>query len=270
MKGPCQVCGSTDIRDYVKHEEGHYLRCAGCGLVVNADADELAARSVEHYDDEAYFQNYQLRTARKTRSAARRIRIIRRYVPSGRLLDIGCGVGETLIAARDAGFEPVGLDVGKYPVEHCRGLGFEVHRASITRTGLPDDSFDVVTMWDVIEHIPRTSEGLREVRRILKPGGLAAIITPSCEYLRAHLWRQTYRGYRGNWAKTHLVYHHSRTLDRVLRECGLVPVPGAALYATTLPGFLFESARSALRLTKNLFVLARKEAGPAGRENVEE
>lgn len=270
MKGPCQICGSTDIRDYVKHEEGHYLRCAGCGLIVNADADELMARSVEHYDDEAYFQNYEGRAGRKVRSAARRIRLIRGWVPSGRLLDIGCGVGETLIAARDAGFDPIGLDIGEYSVEHCRGLGFEVHRASITRTGLPDNSFDVVTMWDVIEHIPRTSEGLREVWRILKPGGLAVVMTPSGEYLRAHYWRQTYRGYRKKRAKTHLVYHNSRTLDRVLRECGFVPLPPALPHLGALPRYLFGRLRSALRLNRNLFVLARKEAGPDRRETVEE
>lgn len=283
MGSPCQVCGSTDIRDYVRHEEGHYLRCVGCGLIINADADELMARSVEHYDDAGYFAGYKARAGKKVRSAAGRISLLRSYVPSGRLLDIGCGVGETLIAARAGGYEAVGLDVGQYPVDHCRSLGFEVYRASITQTGLPDNSFDVVTMWDVIEHIPRTSEGLREVWRILKPGGIAAIMTPSGEYLRAHFCRHTYRGYRKNWAKTHLVYHNARTLDRVLRDCGFVPLPRAVLHVgalhglsalgeatVALPRYILGSLRSALRLNRNLFVIARKQSGAARRENGEE
>lgn len=282
MTQVCQICGSDDLRDYVKHEDGHYLQCAACRFIVNANADELMARASEHYDTEDYFEGYASRGAGKVRSARQRINLVQSFVARGRLLDIGCSVGDTLIAARDAGFEAVGLDVGEYPVQHCRELGFEVHRASITDTGLPDDCFDVVTLWDVIEHIPRTSEGLREVCRILKPGGIAVIMTPSGEYLRAHLTRQTYRGYRRKWARTHLLYHNGRTLARVLRECGLKPLPrplfhsgalrglsGVTELAVALPRYLWGGLRSALRLNRNLFVVARKEGVGFQREHGE-
>jgi len=274
MDGACQVCGSGDFEDYVKHDEGYNLRCRSCGLVFNAHAEELMARAaVEHYDDPAYFEGYESRLGKKLRSARRRLDLVASFVPSGRLLDIGCGIGDSLLAAREAGYDAVGLDVGEYPVAHCRKLGFEVHQASISDTGLEDESFDVVTMWDVVEHIPRSADGLREVARILRPGGVAALVTPTSSYIKAHVLRNTYHVYRGPWAKTHFVYHTPATLRRVLEESGLdvqrLPLVhagamrrgGAAAVveiATAAPRYAVRRARSVCRLSRNLFVVARK------------
>ena len=217
--------------------------------------------------------------ARKVRAATRRLDAVATYAPAGRLLDIGCGMGDTLVAARQMGYQAEGLDIGAFPVEHCAGLGFQVHRASITDTGLPDASFDVATLWDVIEHIPRSADGLREVSRILKPGGVAAIIAPSGAYLKAHLLRNTYKGYGGLWAKTHFVYHNPATLARTLRAVGLEPLPLPVLHRgaiargvapaigeliSALPRTAGERLRGAVRLNRNLFVLARKIGLPAG------
>lgn len=270
---PCQVCGALDLVNYVVREDTRYLQCSKCGLIFNADAERLSACAGQNYDDAEYFRFYAARYPRKVAAARRRLDLIRSYVPGGRLLDIGCGLGETLMAAREAGFDAEGLDVGAHPIEHCRGLDFVMHQASITATGLPDESFDVVTMWDVLEHIPRSADGLAEVARILRPGGVAAVMVPSGEYLKAHLLRNTYQNYRGLWAKTHFVYHNSHTLRRTLRDRGLEPQRLAVLWrgalyhgggaaavelATALPRWLAMEVRAGLRLTRNLLVVARR------------
>jgi 2-polyprenyl-3-methyl-5-hydroxy-6-metoxy-1,4-benzoquinol methylase len=270
---PCQVCGSLDLEDYVVRADAHYVRCRGCGLIVNADARRLAQEARERYDSATYFRGYAARLCRKIAAARRRIDLIASYVPGGRLLDVGCGLGETLVAAWEAGFEVEGLDIGAYPTAHCRGLGFTVHQASITNTGLPDASFDVITLWDIVEHVPSTHDVLAEVSRILKPGGIVAMLVPSGEYLKAHLLRNIYQNYREVWAKTHFVYHNSRTLRRVLREHGLQPLPLPVLWrgafrrgplcaaceiVAAVPRWAALELRSALRLTRNLFVIARR------------
>jgi 2-polyprenyl-3-methyl-5-hydroxy-6-metoxy-1,4-benzoquinol methylase len=270
---PCQVCGGGDIEDYVRREDGYYVRCRACGLVWNPEAGRLLAEAGGHYDGAEYFGGYAQRFERKLRAARRRLDLVAGYVARGRLLDIGCGMGDTLVAAREAGYEAVGLDIGAYPVQHCAGLGFEVHQASITETGLPDESFDVVTMWDVLEHIPRSAEGLREVRRVLRAGGVAAIIAPNGAYLKAHLLRRSYKSYGGLWAKTHFVYHTSATLTRLLRDCDLEPLRAPVLRAgvlqrgtgqaaaellLALPRRLALQLRSACRMDRNVFVVARR------------
>jgi 2-polyprenyl-3-methyl-5-hydroxy-6-metoxy-1,4-benzoquinol methylase len=275
---PCQVCGALNLADYVVRPDTHYVRCCACGLVFNANAEELLEAASRHYDDAEYFRFYSARFPRKVAGARRRLDLIQSYVSGGRLLDIGCGLGETLVAAREAGFDAEGLDLGAHPVKHCRGLGFVMHQASITDTGLPEASFDVITMWDVLEHIPRSADGLAEVARILRPGGIAAIVVPSGEYLKAHLLRNSYQNYRGLWARTHFVYHNSRTLRRVVREHGLEPMPMPVLWcgalrrgpaaaagelAAALPRWLATELRTRLRLTRNIFMVARKpENGP--------
>jgi len=274
MPEPCQVCGSTTLEDYVQHDEGHYLRCPSCGLICNARAEELMSQAGARYDAGEYFAGYQQRLPKKLRAARRRLDLIRSFVPDGRLLDIGCGVGDCLLAAGEAGFDAEGLDVGDYAVQHCRDLGFKVHQASITQTGLPDRSFDVVTMWDVLEHIPRTADGLVEVARVLRPGGIAVIVTPTGEYIKAHLFRQTYQNYRAGWALTHFVYHNRRTLRRVLRDCGFEPqrlpaihsgafrrgwAAGAAEVLVAPMRAALGAMRSGCRLNRNLLAVARKQ-----------
>ena len=103
---------------------------------VPCDAEALLAEAEEHYAEETYFGVYSRRFGQKLRSARRRIDLLRSYQPTGRLLDIGCGLGDTLIAAREAGYDASGLDIGAYPVQHCQELGFEVRQASVTDTGL--------------------------------------------------------------------------------------------------------------------------------------
>lgn len=272
---PCQVCGASDLMDYVVRADAHYVRCRSCGLIFNPDARQLADEAGRHYNGASYFRCYAARAGRKIAAARRRMDLIASYVRAGRLLDIGCGLGETLVAAREAGFEAEGLDVGAHPVAYCRSLGFPVHRASVTDTGLSDASFDVVTLWDVLEHVPRSSDALAEVSRILRPGGIVALVVPSGEYLKAHLLRSTYQNYRGLWAKTHFVYHNSRTLRRVLRDHGLDPLPmpvlwrgalrrsparAAAEIITAVPRWVALELRAVLRLTRNLFVVARRRA----------
>jgi len=271
----CQICGSRDQQTYVERAPVRYVRCRQCGLITNADAEALLAEAEEHYAEETYFGVYSRRFGQKLRSARRRIDLLRSYQPTGRLLDIGCGLGDTLIAAREAGYDASGLDIGAYPVQHCQELGFEVRQASVTDTGLAAESFDLVTMWDVLEHIPRTADGLREVARVLKPGGVLGLIVPSGGYLRACLFRNTYQNYRGLWARTHFVYHNSRTLSRVLVSCGLQPLPfplvhrGALCHGpaeatvelvASVPRYLLSSFRRACRLSRNLLVIARKTA----------
>jgi len=274
MTGTCQVCGSAKVADYVRHDEGRYPRCPDCGLIFNAQSDQLFAQALRKYDSASYFAGYERRLARKLRAAREQLDLVQTFVASGTLLNIGCGAGDTLVAAREAGSDAIWLDVGAYSVRHCRKLGFDVIQASLTDIGLRDASVDVVAMWDVLEHIPCTAAGLREVARVLRPDGIAAAVVPSGEYLKAHLLRRTHQNYRGEWAKTHFVYHNERTLRRVFAQSGLKPrrLPllhrgalrrGAAIAAceaaVALPRYLFGSIRSGARLTRNLFVVAVRE-----------
>ena len=117
-----------------------------------------------------------------------RISVLQQYKPSGRLLDVGCAEGGFLEVAREMGFNVSGIEVSDYAATYARGkLGIDVANSNLAEARLPSESYDVVTMWDVIEHLSDPCQTLREIHRILRRGGLLALSTGNAGSLWARL-----------------------------------------------------------------------------------
>ena len=104
------------------------------------------------------------------------------YLPAhdgGRLLEIGFGSGGLLKKMRAVGWRAEGLDFDPVCVERARAEGFEARLGSLKDARYPDDCFDAVIMSHAFEHVPDPQELLREIRRILKPGGRFVSLTPN-------------------------------------------------------------------------------------------
>lgn len=115
--------------------------------------------------------------------------------PGIRILDAGCGRGETLLACARAGAEVAGVDYSEAAVEITRETLAEYPDADIrvgdvTRLPWPDNAFDRVQNSDVIEHLdpPQTVPALSEFRRVLKPGGFALIHTAPNRWFMDYSW----------------------------------------------------------------------------------
>ena len=106
-----------------------------------------------------------------------------RLKPGGRVLDLGCGRGESLHLLREAGFEPLGLDVSEEMVQVCgeKGLEAEVGDLFEYLRQVEAGSFDAVLSFHVIEHLPieRLSLLVRLAFRALKPEGVLILETPN-------------------------------------------------------------------------------------------
>lgn len=106
----------------------------------------------------------------------------------GRFLDIGCGRGEFLLAAREEGWEYEGIDASSAFIEWGRKhLGVESRHVVLEDAQFPDDHFDAITMGGLLEHLYDPNQTMTEVRRILRPGGLLWFDVPneSGLYMRA-------------------------------------------------------------------------------------
>jgi 2-polyprenyl-3-methyl-5-hydroxy-6-metoxy-1,4-benzoquinol methylase len=101
------------------------------------------------------------------------------FVPGGRMLDVGCGGGTNLRAMQSLGWEPHGVDFSALAVQTCRQSGLDVFHGELSQAGFPDGAFDLVSAHHVIEHVADPAALLREVFRIVKPGGMLLLRTPN-------------------------------------------------------------------------------------------
>jgi 2-polyprenyl-3-methyl-5-hydroxy-6-metoxy-1,4-benzoquinol methylase len=115
-------------------------------------------------------------------------RIVPKLDPGSRILDVGCGNGEFLHTARVAGFQAEGIDVSAAAVEVCRRRGLNAWQGDFLCTGRAA-SYDLVTMWDVIEHLPEPRAFVRRSFELLRPGGWLLIKTPRNGQLAIRLSR---------------------------------------------------------------------------------
>ncbi len=115
-------------------------------------------------------------------------------VSGGRLLDVGCGSGEWLLAMRQRGWTVEGVDFDEGAVKVARLEGLKVESGSVEEQSYPDNYFDAVTLNHVIEHVPDPVRTLAECRRILKPNGKLVLFTPNNASLGHRLFKECWRG----------------------------------------------------------------------------
>lgn len=98
----------------------------------------------------------------------------------GKVLDVGCGDGKFLNLMRRLNWEVYGLDFDPKAIESAKSkYGLDLHTGDLQSANFPDNNFDAVTLSHVIEHVPDPIELLKEVRRVLKPGGRLSVTTPN-------------------------------------------------------------------------------------------
>jgi len=148
----------------------------------------------------------------------------------GKVLDIGCSSGVFLDMMKTRGWDVAGVELCSGFVNMARELfGLEsIFNGTLEEARFENKSFDLITMWDLIEHVPNTLSLLKEVERILRPNGLLLILTPSEDSLIKYLTNISYRITLGYFKlpisviydEHHLFYFNPGSLDYVLKSAG--------------------------------------------------
>lgn len=223
----CPVCGSNGTRPVVEFPELSYGRCTGCNLIYKVEQQgELGATGYE----EDYFRfnraRYLERWEHRVRKCQRQLLACLEYAPQAHdVLDIGCSAGYVLEAARRLGLEPAGLDLSNFAVTLCRERGYRAEQGSLTDMPFADSSFDIITLKHTLEHVPDPMKALREVRRVLRPGGVAFVMVPDAAYYKIILLPRRGRSFRPDrrgWQ--HHVYFYDKNLADACNRAGLTPL----------------------------------------------
>ncbi len=224
---PCNLCGSEQRHPYCPENGLRLVQCEDCGLVyVNPrpDPHELYALYGETYfrneqSGVVGYTNYLKDEANIRKTFAGRLKRISRFIKPGKLLDVGCAAGFFLDEARKIGWQVQGLDVSSFAVRYAaEHFGVDVQPGSLTDLNYPANSYDLISMWDVIEHVPDPKAYIRRAAKLLKQDGLLVMATPDVGSIPARVTGKRWVGYK--LSEEHVYYFSARTLGKMLAEEG--------------------------------------------------
>lgn len=223
----CLACGGTRLR-LLRRVRGYAIgQCPRCllGHTLNVELDAGA-----FYDD-AYFVSPDARkgygdylalaAALERTNRARVGRLHRLHPAARRLLDVGCGPGFFVKAAAEAGLDACGLEVSEFAARYGRE---QLHQRIVTgpidaeHLARIDGGFDLITLWDVIEHLPAPDEALNLLAGRLEPGGVLTLSTGDIGSLAARVTGDRWHLYN---LPEHLWFFSVPSLRRLLHRAGL-------------------------------------------------
>lgn len=169
-----------------------------------------------------------------------------------RLLDIGCGEGFFLFNASRAGYTTRGVELSEDAAAYARReFGLDVDAKPFEELHLPGNEFDVVTLWQVLEHVPHPLAILSEAHRVLKPGGLLALSTPDIGSTPARVLGSRWWNIR----MVHINQFTTATLTALVRNAGFRDISSVSYRECISLLALFIPVLKYLRLYRRLGVL---------------
>ncbi|MBF0456435.1 MAG: class I SAM-dependent methyltransferase [Nitrospirae bacterium] len=206
----CKICGGETDDLIIKSIAGEFntydvFYCGSCGVGItspvpsNADMKRLYA--IGGYREKTgkrfipFVEKFILffRHMRKNR--------IKKYVRTGRILDIGCGRGLFLSVMKDAGWEVAGVEFDEAAASNAASYyGIDVISGEPSTWKFGEASFDVITLNHVLEHIPNPKELIQTCHRLLKAGGLLVVAVPNLDGIQSKAGRK-------NWFHLDVPYH---------------------------------------------------------------
>ena len=243
----CPTCGSGEFRPFVSVGPHTVVRCTSCGLGLTNPQPSDAELGAIYGPDYVLVENDPVGEAMVLRSkratADHYLDLLAaflgdaapspRSVSDGRgegaaapaqasarqLLEIGCGAGNFLVRAADRGFDVTGLEYSPYAAERARknlhGRG-RVLVGEVSSLADQSNAFDVCVLCDVIEHVRHPDEFVRDIWRLLKPGGALLVVTPSLDSWSARVLGARWMEFKAE----HLYYFSPGTITQQLTGAG--------------------------------------------------
>ena len=252
----CQLCGSN--RRSLKFRDGPFqvMTCADCSLVYVTP--RLQGEALVEVYGEGYWKSddpkargyadYAREAALYLKTFEKRMALVGKWLPArARVLDVGCAAGYFLRVLQRRGHDVHGVELSSaIAKEAIAALGPDrIHVGTlddaIAAKQYAPSSFDLVTMWDVVEHIPDPQSVLQRIRGLLAPGGRLLLETQNVESKWARLLGPRWHHYKHD---EHLYHFSPATVRRLLGDCGFEVLALGAGYAGKYVSFGFLAERA--------------------------
>lgn len=228
----CPVCNSIKQKEFWALRGYKLARCSECSMVWDPfPQDNLLSQYSENYfinnNPKGGYANYFEGMRINSKTFAMRLKRLKKQLKNtGNLLDLGCALGDCLIEAKKLGWiDPVGLDTSSFACNQCKKRGLKAICGTLNTVKLPENSFDLITSQDVIEHVTDPVSELKRIIKIMKPGATLFIVTPEMDgwWLRLlHGWWYHYK------PGEHVIYFSQSTIKKALTRAGYVDIATSA------------------------------------------
>lgn len=228
----CPWCNSEKTQIYLRvkdeflsHEDFQIHECLDCGLLFTAprpSKDKIG----EYYKSEEYYSHQENKKGfiPKLYERVKSINLKHKYKIAidgksvGKMLDIGCGVGDFLHTAEQHGWQCTGVE----PSEDAKAIAQKRIKAEILSSDalekIPNETFDVITMWHVLEHVDNIKWQVAQLYRLIKPNGKVVIALPNYQSYDAQFYKELWAAYD---VPRHLNHFNKKTLAKIFDSCGL-------------------------------------------------
>lgn len=192
---------------------GTIVKCQNCGLIYTdpRPSPSILQKKYTNFADPDYLkeQKARLLTFKKD------LLYCQKFVQGGKLLDVGCLCGLSLISADKNKWQRYGLDLNQWGIDYARKkFGLRLFQGDLFQASHPDNFFNLVTMWDALEHLENPRESMEEVNRILERSGFVAITTPNIASLSSKIFKNKW------WflSHSHIFYFSPQTIKALLEK----------------------------------------------------
>lgn len=211
----CIVCNSPELATLSNYEKHNMVKCAKCGMVfmkLIPTLEELNNHYKNYsYDREVYVSPVTIKRYNELLDE------FEKYKLTGNMLDVGCGVGLFLNVAKQRGWNVYGTEYSDKAVEICTAKGIEMKKGKLNAKAF-DIPFDIITSFEVIEHINNPNEELDNINALLRKGGLFYCTTPNFNALARFYVKADYNVIS---YPEHLSYYTPSTIKYLGKKHGL-------------------------------------------------
>lgn len=223
----CPLCASKKkMVLYPKHYP-RIVQCCSCKFIYTNP--RLKKKYLQKLYGQEYFNNINssllgysnyIKDKEKTiKTFKKRLKTIETIKKIGKLLDVGCATGFFMKVAQDHGWQTEGVEISEFATKYAREtFSLTIHQADFQNLRLEKKSYDVITLWDVIEHVSDPIATLKKTHSLLKDNGLLVFSTPDVGSLPARLTRHRWVGYK--LCDEHLSYLSLQTITALCRKSG--------------------------------------------------
>ncbi len=202
----CLLCSSGNLKTLPVYAAFHLVRCRNCGFVFSKKIPSLQQLS-DHYK---LYPRHNFISPITIKRYEELLEILEPHRKSNRILDVGCGGGFFLAVAKQKGWEVYGTEYSDEDIVICEGKGITMFKGKLNDSPFAAKSFDVITSFEVLEHINNPEDEISKFNELLRDGGIVYLTTPNFNSLNRYLLKAKFNilSY-----PDHLCYYTAKTIN---------------------------------------------------------